>query len=124
MVGDLHRRDKLFAIFFFYILKRLSGSLASVRAETVRGAAAPDPQRRRRQSRQSRQSEEMSGFVCSRRKRQTGCRYKHPKREGERAASPPPWEAWGFFFFLTGSRGGRLAKCVCARALVRVRVLA
>lgn len=57
MVGDLHRHDKLFAIFCFF----LSGSLASVRAETVRGAAAPDPQRRRRQA--GRQSEEMSGFV-------------------------------------------------------------
>lgn len=53
---DLHRHDELFAIRVF-ILKWLSGFLASVRVETARGAAAPDPQRRRREN------EEMSGFV-------------------------------------------------------------
>lgn len=56
VVGDLHRHDELFAIMFF-ILKRLSGFLASIRVETARGAAAPDPQRR------CWESEEMSGFV-------------------------------------------------------------
>lgn len=56
VVRDLHLHDELFAI-MFSILKRLSGFLASVSVETARGAAAPDPQRRRRGS------EETSEFV-------------------------------------------------------------
>lgn len=62
--------------------------------------------------------------LCSRRKRRTGYRYKHPKRERGKEQLPLRPGSLDFFpfFFLTGSRGGRVAKCVRGRVCARVGI--
>lgn len=83
IVGDLH-------CCYFFVLKRLPGFLASVRVETARGAAAPDPQRRRRES------EEMSGFCVrgGRDRRDTDINIQR-----EREKEQPPLRPGSLVFF-------------------------
>lgn len=106
---------EIYIAVFLFILKRLPGFLASVRVETARGAAAPDPQRRRRES------EEMSGF-CVRGGRDRRDTDINIQREREKEQPPlRPGSLVFFFSFFPDEEAALPSVCVrvrsCARAL-------